>query len=231
MKLIAKIGIIFFYFFLQAVANANNLTNIKFSINEVDLDNEVVLQLTLVEDVNPIYCGLLINWGDGRLTKYRIGADAEIKPPFTIRQKFSSEGVKNISAKGELMIRGLKTLPPCQGVHTTSIKVVDFARIEKEKSILETARKAEDGIRAAALEAQLAREELDKQRLAEQKQAREIERQNAELMQLRAELEKSKQQERNASQRTSPERASIKTEPVGSMPAAKTQKNENIWTK
>ena len=231
MKLIAKIGIIFFYFFLQAVANANNLTNIKFSINEVDLDNEVVLQLTLVEDVNPIYCGLLINWGDGRLTKYRIGADAEIKPPFTIRQKFSSEGVKNISAKGELMIRGLKTLPPCQGVHTTSIKVVDFARIEKEKSILETARKAEDGIRAAALEAQLAREELDKQRLAEQKQAREIERQNAELMQLRAELEKSKQQERNASQRTSPERASIKTEPVGSLPAAKNQKNENIWTK
>ena len=213
MKLLNIIIILFIGLFcLPVLANANDLANIEFNNKEVDLANEVVLQLTFKGDTDSIYCGLLIHWGDGQAIKYRIGA--EVKPPFTIRHKYSSEGVKTVSVKGEFMARGLKSLPACEGAHTASIKVIDLAKVEREKSLLEAARVAEDYRRKAELDAQSAKEELERQgrELAEQRKALEIERKNAEIARLKMELEKAKQNERGSRSQT-------------------TNTNENGWVK
>lgn len=222
-----------------AFAAPNALTGIKFEEGEADLAKEVVLQLTIEDGGKDTYCGLRINWGDGTERKYRIGADAEIKPPFRISYKYATEGVKAITTTGEFMSRGLKSLPACEGSLTTTIKIIDFSKLKKERALEEAAKRAEDDQRALARKALLANEELVRQNriLTEQKAALEKEKQEAEIIRLRAELDKARQQAaRNVQQKPAANpsvstagKPPVKIDTNDVKPPALPQKREGDW--
>jgi|GEM_PF-6735290 len=222
-----------------AIAAPNALTSIKFENSEADLAKEVVLQLAIEDGGKDTYCGLRINWGDGTERKYRIGMDAEIKPPFRISHRYTTEGVKAITATGEFMSRGLKSLPACEGTLTASIKVIDFSRLRQEQALEEAAKKSEANRRALERNVRLENEELSRQNriLTEQKAALEKEKQDAEIMRLRAELEKARQQAARTVQQKPAEKPSAvtagkqpgKIDRIDGKPALPPQKREGDW--
>lgn len=222
-----------------AFAGPNVLSGIKFEESEADLAKEVVLQLTIEDGGKDTYCGLRINWGDGTERKYRIGADAEIKPPFRVSHKYSTEGVKAITTTGEFMSRGLKSLPACEGKLTTSIKIIDFSKLKKEQALEEAAKRAEEDRRALERKTRLANEELVRQNriLTEQKAALEKEKQEAEIIRLREELEKARQQAaRNVQQKPAANtsaptvgKPAVKMDMNDAKPPVPPQKREGDW--
>lgn len=149
---------------------AQEIKSATFSAPEIGMGNPVDLSVVFQATSSTVWCGLLIEWGDGEKQNVRIGDDNLKTSPITLTHKYATAGTFNVSVKGNTMVRGLKTAQACGGiVKPATIKVVDIVAMqnaerqkqaaEREKAALEEAERAKKALEAKELE--MKRKELE----------------------------------------------------------------------
>ena len=150
---------------------AGVISKIEIGENKIEIDKEFALTLQFANNSSAIACGLQIDWGDGKVERFRVGEGQQIPPPYKINHTYSSPNTYKLRINGELLIRGLRSLPACEVKREGTLTVVDPVA-EKERQIKEDAqaqlRKEREEIAKAEAAARAAKDAEERaKRLAE----------------------------------------------------------------
>lgn len=127
--------------FLLQTGSAQTMKAINLEPGDKLINQGVNISIDFTSEKKP-WCGLRVDWGNGKSQPVRVGHDGEEgapTSPIKLSNVYSSAGKYNITVKGELLIRGLTgTAMPCE-VKTSATEVVvmdaanEIAAKEKEK--------------------------------------------------------------------------------------------------
>jgi len=125
-------------FFLQ-IGSAQTIKAINLEPGDKLINQGVNISIDFTSEKKP-WCGLRVDWGNGKSQPVRVGHDGEEgapTSPIKLSNVYSSAGKYNITVKGELLIRGLTgTAMPCEvKTSATEVVVMDAANeiVAKEK--------------------------------------------------------------------------------------------------
>jgi hypothetical protein len=155
--------------------SAGIVSKIDVSENQIEKDKEFSITLQFASNTNAIACGLQIDWGDGSIERFRVGEGQQVQPPYKINHTYSSANTFKVRINGELLIRGLRSLPPCEVKREGSISVIDpveFAKQNELKAAAEKQRQAR--IQAEAQERQIQQAQMAAQ-AEEQRKLKQVE--------------------------------------------------------
>ena len=119
-----------------ANAYSNSTAKIEPSMVNPEIGKPYVLNFTFAD--TGVGCGMAIDWGDGKIDRLRFGEEYQIKPPYSVQHTYNSEGQFTIKINGELLIRGLRSVLPCDVKNERIVKVLDpvlVLRQAEEKAI------------------------------------------------------------------------------------------------
>ena len=132
--------VLIWIFFFQAVP-AQTIKTINLESGDKLINQGVNINIDFTSEKKP-WCGLRVDWGNGKSQPVRVGHDGEEgapTSPIKLSNVYNSVGKYNITVKGELLIRGLTgTAMPCE-VKTSATEVVvidpanEIAIKEKER--------------------------------------------------------------------------------------------------
>lgn len=109
-------------FVAPGVAHSNTLKGVLVPDRAV-IGTSLEVVVTFNEPDDRIGCGLVVNWGDGEIQKLRVGLEHQLKPPYKIQHTYKTPGQFSPMVTGELMIRGLRTVPGCEGKFSSVVNV------------------------------------------------------------------------------------------------------------
>ena len=104
---------------------ANTVSKITTSSQTAEPSKPVSLTFTFANSQTAIACGLAIDWGDGKIEKLRVGEGQQLPPPYAVEHTYSSPGEYKIRVNGEAIIRGLRSVFPCDVKRETALTVID----------------------------------------------------------------------------------------------------------
>jgi len=110
-------------------ASAQTIKSINVEPDDKLINQGVNISIDFTSEKKP-WCGLRVDWGNGKTQPVRVGHDGDEgapTSPIKLSNTYSTAGKYNISVKGELLIRGLTgTATPCEvKASPTEILVVD----------------------------------------------------------------------------------------------------------
>jgi hypothetical protein len=121
---------------IPAIALANKVDKVDLTPKSPDMNTELQVKMIFSVPDDKVSCGVTVDWGDGEKQKLRVGNGQQLLPPFSLSHTYSSAGTKNISIKGESVLRGLSSVGPCEVNVSGAIVVQDpVAKAEAEKKI------------------------------------------------------------------------------------------------
>lgn len=129
---------------------ANKVTAVDNKPDSPQVDQEIILTFKFSVPDEAIRCGVQIDWGDGESSKYRVGPDQDIKPPYQVTHTYRSAGKMQVAVKGVTIFRGLNTVTGCDANLQGPITVIDPVEAER----LTQLKAAQDAKRLADLEAE-----------------------------------------------------------------------------
>jgi TPR repeat protein len=118
-------------------AQAGVVSKVDASDTQIEKDKEVSLTFKFADSTSPIACGLSIDWGDGKIERFRVGEGQQIPPPYKINHLYSLPNNYKVRINGELLVRGLRSVPACDVKQEGTITVydpVEAAKRAQEKS-------------------------------------------------------------------------------------------------
>ena len=102
-----------------------------------EVNKEFSITLKFANNANSIACGVMIDWGDGKVERFRVGDGQQIPPPYKISHYYSTPENYKMRIVGEALIRGLRSVPACGVALEGVVQVVDpvvVARNAQEKA-------------------------------------------------------------------------------------------------
>jgi uncharacterized protein YaiL (DUF2058 family) len=154
-----------FGFVMATYASANTISKITASTQAAEPNKPFSLTFTFAGNPASVGCGLAIDWGDGKVEKFRVGEGQQLSPPYTVEHTYASPGEYKLRISGEAMARGLRSVLGCDVKREGTIAVIDP---------VEAAKQAE--AKAAAERERLAKQEIENQRMAAERAEAERER-------------------------------------------------------
>ena len=153
-------------FIFSIAATASTVSRVDVEPRRADVNKPVAVNLSFAtEDVS---CGLKVDWGNGKVDKVRVGKDHQLRPPYTLENVYSSTGSFKVVVTGEMLLRGLRSVGPCDVSVAHVVQVIDplvEAKLAEERASrerLELAAKEAERIEKA----RQAEEEARKQEIA-----------------------------------------------------------------
>ena len=114
------------WLFLFQSASAQTMKTINLEPGDKLINQGVNISIDFTNEKKP-WCGLRVDWGNGKSQPVRVGHDGEEgapTSPIKLSNVYNAAGKYNISLKGELLIRGLTgTATPCE-VKATPLEVL-----------------------------------------------------------------------------------------------------------
>jgi len=111
-----SIVILLFLSLLQS-AFAQTMKSISVESGDNLVNQNINISIDFTSEKKP-WCGLRVDWGNGKSQPVRVGHDGEEgapSSPIKLSNVYNAPGKYNISVKGELLIRGLTgTATPCE---------------------------------------------------------------------------------------------------------------------
>ena len=176
MNLIKTIAFSFLLLILLPV-KAGVVSKIEISENQIEKDKEIAITLQFANSSSAIACGIQVDWGDGKVERFRVGEGQQVPPPYKLNHAYSTPNTYKIRINGELLIRGLRSLAPCEVKREGTITVVDPIELAKQnelKAAAESERLAKSQAEAQERQirqAQLAIQAEEQRKLQEARQA------------------------------------------------------------
>jgi hypothetical protein len=162
---------------MQVSVQAQILNSASLSKNPVPINEEFAVVVQLTPNNNTVWCGLRVEYGDGRTQEIRVGSEGFQSLPLKLTHRFVGSGEYNIRIFGRYLSRGLKSANACEGSPiSVPVKVIDPAVIEaakiREEQVL---REQNERIRMRQDEERIARERqsLEAQRKALEERERQ----------------------------------------------------------
>lgn len=204
---------------LQTPLQAQVLNSASLSRNPVPINEDFAVTVQLTPNSNTVWCGMRVEYGDGRTQDIRVGSDGFQSLPLKLTHRYGGSGDYNIRIFGRYMSRGLKSAIPCEGAPISlPVKVIDPAVGEAARRLEEQAqREQNERNRIRQDEERLARE---RQSLEAQRKALEEREQQAKEREL-AERERVLREREAALSRKAQETAPPKPAAPPAAPAAK----------
>ena len=137
------LGAIFLLTLLPVQAGV--VSKVDASDTQIEKDKEVSLTFKFADSPSAIACGLSIDWGDGKIERFRLGEGQQIPPPYKINHLYSLPNNYKVRINGELLVRGLRSVPACDVKQEGTITVydpVEVARKAQEKAEAEKEQQA-----------------------------------------------------------------------------------------
>ena len=182
------------FLFCQNIAlHAQELSAIRGPESEIPNNTPFTIEVILTPGAAAPYCGLEVKWGDGVVENVRVEAPED---SIKLSHSYKSPGKYIVAVDGKLILRGLKSMLPCNG----SARNLSLVVFDETAAAAASQREAE----LAAKEAELKRisAELDQQK--RDAAIRENKLRQQELLQRQRDLEARekalKQREQNAQQ-------------------------------
>ena len=122
---------------IATIASAATLSSASTSPDKPVIDQEFNMTLKFDVPNESIRCGLKVDWGDGEVSKFKVGIDQDLKPPFQLTHVYKKTGKVNISVSGATIFRGLNTVGSCDGSLQGVLTVID--PVEQERLAQEKA--------------------------------------------------------------------------------------------
>lgn len=118
-------------------ASAQTMKAINLEPGDKLINQGVNISIDFTSEKKP-WCGLRVDWGNGKTQPVRVGHDGDEgapTSPIKLSNTYNTAGKYNISVKGELLVRGLTgSALPCE-VSTNSIEVVIIDPIAERQFI------------------------------------------------------------------------------------------------
>jgi len=115
-------------FNLISIANAQTINKLNFIEKNVQINSVAKIAIEFESNGSP-WCGIVVDWGDGRTQPVRIGHDGQEgapRSPFYLENAYKSSGKFTVKVSGETLIRGLGTAKACSiDVTPTEILVLE----------------------------------------------------------------------------------------------------------
>jgi hypothetical protein len=112
--------------FLFQSASAQTMKAINLEAGDKLINQGVNISIDFTSEKKP-WCGLRVDWGNGKSQPVRVGHDGDEgapTSPIKLSNTYNTPGKYNIIVKGELLVRGLTgTALPCE-VKTSAAEVV-----------------------------------------------------------------------------------------------------------
>lgn len=176
-------------------ANANTVARITASSERPEISKPFTLSLEFSREQGQVACGLVIDWGDGSIERFRVGEGLQVQPPYKLQHTYTAVGQFKLQVYGEAIIRGLRSVVACDVRREGTVTVIDpieEARRAEERARAESESKAKAEAEAQAratqaeVEARLRKEREEAQRLEAAaraaKQAEERAKREAEIL-------------------------------------------------
>lgn len=153
---------------LQSPLQAQVLNSASLSKSPVSINEDFAVTVQLTPNSNTVWCGMRVEYGDGRTQDIRVGSDGFQSLPLKLTHRYGGSGDFNIRIYGRYMSRGLKSAIPCEGAPISlPVKVIDPAAAEAARRLEEQALR-EQNVRN--------RMRQDEERLARERQSLEAQR-------------------------------------------------------
>jgi hypothetical protein len=166
-----------------AESSAQTITGLQVTDQKVQLGSQPTLVVNF-RSAGEIWCGLTIDWGNGKRQDIRLGEEGKTSNPLRITAPgYPSEGEFRITVTGKNLARGLKSAAPCDVAPTIQPLVLRVSDLERE-------RREEERLRDEAR-----RREEDRRR-DEERRRDDDQRRQRDLEELRKREEQLKDQER-----------------------------------
>jgi hypothetical protein len=126
-------------------AKAGVVSKLEVNENQLEVNKELILTLKFADSPSAIACGLSIDWGDGKIERFRVGEGQQIPPPYKINHLYSLPNKYKVRINGELLVRGLRSVPACDVKQEGTITVydpVEMAKRAQEKAEAEKEQRA-----------------------------------------------------------------------------------------
>ena len=141
-------------------AGANTVTRVAPSAQTAEPNKPFSLTFSFAENQGPVSCGLSVDWGDGKVERLRVGEGQQLTPPYTLEHTYANSGDYKIRIAGEAIVRGLRSVLPCDVKRETSLSVMDAAeaaKLAEAKAAEEREKRARDEAAAQARKEQAER--------------------------------------------------------------------------
>jgi len=135
--------------FLTTPSFANKISSVENKPDNPQIDQEISLTFKFSAPDEAVRCGIQVDWGDGDSSKFRVGPDQDLKPPYQITHTYKSAGKMQVVVKGVTIFRGLNTVAGCEANLQGPITVIDPVEAER----LAQLKAAQEAKRLADLEA------------------------------------------------------------------------------
>lgn len=190
-------------------ALANTVSNITPSAQTAEPNKPFSLTFTFAGNQASVGCGLVIDWGDGKIEKFRVGEGQQLLPPYTVEHTYTAPGDYKVKISGELIARGLRTVGPCDVKREGTVAVIDPIEAAKQAEAKAAAERERRERQEAEAQARKERAEAQRAEAAARaaKEAEERTKREAEQAARMAEQKKAHQ----AAMSTALSKSSIKT--------------------
>lgn len=202
-----------FSFFLAGIvgqASSQEIIDLSASSKQILAGDEITFTVRLKPSPGGINnCAVLVEFGNGESQFVRVNTSSnEPELRFPINYKYSNPGNFRASAKGKLMVRGLNTLPGCDGEKAESLVVTDPQLIKMKTELERTQRELKE------------REEREAFRREQELRQREEEVKRREEEALRVRLEAERMRAQNEAKKVTSPPPAPKPAPVNATPNA-----------
>lgn len=211
---------------LHSPMQAQVLNSASLSKGTVPINEDFTVTVQLTPNNNMVWCGLRVEYGDGRIQDIRVGSDGYQSLPLKLTHRYSGSGNYDIRTYGRYMSRGLRSANACEGAPISlPVKVIDPAAAEAarrlEDQVIREANERNNRIRQNEERLERERQLLEAQRKAiEEREQQAKERELAERERVLREREAALN--RKTQEPTPPKPAAPPTAPVAKpAPAAK----------
>jgi hypothetical protein len=97
---------------IPVVVSAQRIATVNVAPPQLVPRQPIEISISFAGSTANLYCGLVVSFGDGNEREIRV---AEKDVPVRISHQYMAAGTYTISAKGKLLVRGLRTATACEG--------------------------------------------------------------------------------------------------------------------
>ena len=157
---------------LAPAIHANTVTRVATSAQSAEINKPFSLTFSFAENQGPVGCGLVIDWGDGKTDKLRVGEGQQLQPPYTVEHVYAAPGEYKIRIGGEAIARGLRSVLACDVRREGTVAVIDPVEAARQAEARAVAERERRERQEAAERERRERQEADaRQRAAERAEA------------------------------------------------------------
>ena len=110
---------------------ANKLNSAETNPDNPQVNQEYTIAFKFAVPDDAVRCGLQVEWGDGEVSKYRVGQGQDLSPPFKTSHVYKTPGKMQLNVKGAFIARGLNSVGGCEGGLQGVVDVVDPVEVER----------------------------------------------------------------------------------------------------